>query len=83
MVRELALASGLEFDERGTYELKGVPGAWALHALRGTDAATRTTVAPPSENMTIGDRAIVTLARRAPRVMRALTRATRRHSATA
>jgi class 3 adenylate cyclase len=31
---DLVLGSGLEFDDRGTHELKGVPGSWALVALR-------------------------------------------------
>ncbi len=31
-VRDLVSGSGIEFAERGTHELKGVPGAWALLA---------------------------------------------------
>jgi len=34
-VKDLVVGSGLEFDERGTRELKGVPGEWRLFALRG------------------------------------------------
>ena len=26
--------SGLEFDDRGVHELKGVPGEWRLYAVR-------------------------------------------------
>ena len=29
-VRELALGSGIDFDNRGSHELKGVPGTWQL-----------------------------------------------------
>ena len=29
-VRDLVVGSGIEFAERGTYELKGVPGSWVL-----------------------------------------------------
>ena len=29
-VRELALGSGIDFDDRGSHELKGVPGTWRL-----------------------------------------------------
>lgn len=29
-VRDLVVGSGIEFAERGTHELKGVPGSWAL-----------------------------------------------------
>jgi class 3 adenylate cyclase len=32
-VRELVVGSGLEFEERGTHELKGVPGTWRLWRL--------------------------------------------------
>jgi class 3 adenylate cyclase len=31
-VRDLVAGSGLRFDDRGTHELKGVPGAWSLAA---------------------------------------------------
>jgi class 3 adenylate cyclase len=32
-VKELVVGSGLSFDERGTHELRGVPGEWRLFAL--------------------------------------------------
>ncbi len=32
-VRDLVAGSGLEFVERGTRELKGVPGEWRLYAV--------------------------------------------------
>ena len=32
-VRDLVIGSGLEFEERGERELKGVPGSWKLFAL--------------------------------------------------
>jgi class 3 adenylate cyclase len=31
-VKDLVAGSGLEFDDRGAYELKGVPGEWRLYA---------------------------------------------------
>jgi class 3 adenylate cyclase len=31
-LRDLVIGSGLEFDDRGTHELKGVPGEWRLFA---------------------------------------------------
>jgi class 3 adenylate cyclase len=34
--RVLALTSGLQFDDRGTHELKGLAGEWRLHALAGS-----------------------------------------------
>jgi class 3 adenylate cyclase len=33
-VRDLVAGSGLEFDDRGEHELKGVPGAWRVLAVR-------------------------------------------------
>ena len=35
-VRDLVAGSGIEFDERGEHELKGVPGIWRIYAVRGT-----------------------------------------------
>ncbi|HEX9711058.1 MAG TPA: adenylate/guanylate cyclase domain-containing protein [Actinomycetota bacterium] len=32
---DLVVGSGLGFDDRGTRELKGVPGRWRLHAVAG------------------------------------------------
>ncbi len=32
-LRDLVIGSGLEFEERGVYELKGVPGEWRLFAV--------------------------------------------------
>jgi class 3 adenylate cyclase len=34
-VTDLVVGSGLEFRERGTHELKGVPGQWRLYAVAG------------------------------------------------
>lgn len=33
-VVDLVAGSGIEFDDRGAYELKGVPGTWQLFAVR-------------------------------------------------
>jgi class 3 adenylate cyclase len=35
-LRDLVIGSGLEFDEHGTHELKGVPGEWHLFAVAST-----------------------------------------------
>jgi class 3 adenylate cyclase len=32
-LRDLVIGSGLEFEDRGTRELKGVPGEWRLFAV--------------------------------------------------
>ncbi|HSV37840.1 MAG TPA: adenylate/guanylate cyclase domain-containing protein [Nocardioidaceae bacterium] len=34
-VRDLVVGSGIEFDDRGLHELKGVPGEWRLFAAHG------------------------------------------------
>jgi class 3 adenylate cyclase/pimeloyl-ACP methyl ester carboxylesterase len=35
-LRDLVIGSGLEFEERGAHELKGVPGEWRLFAAAST-----------------------------------------------
>jgi class 3 adenylate cyclase len=32
-VKDLVAGSGIEFEDRGTHELKGVPGEWSLFAV--------------------------------------------------
>ena len=32
-LRDLVIGSGLKFEDRGSYELKGVPGEWRLFAV--------------------------------------------------
>jgi class 3 adenylate cyclase len=32
-VKDLVAGSELRFDDRGTHELKGVPGEWRLYAV--------------------------------------------------
>jgi class 3 adenylate cyclase len=34
-VRDLVAGSGIEFEDRGKHELKGVPGSWKLYAVAG------------------------------------------------
>jgi class 3 adenylate cyclase len=34
-VKDLVIGSGIEFSDRGEYELKGVPGPWRLFAVKG------------------------------------------------
>jgi pimeloyl-ACP methyl ester carboxylesterase len=33
-VKDLVAGSGIEFEDRGTHQLKGVPGEWRLYAVR-------------------------------------------------
>jgi class 3 adenylate cyclase len=32
-VKEAVIGSGITFDDRGTHDLKGVPGQWRLYAV--------------------------------------------------
>ena len=32
-LRDLVIGSGLEFEDRGSHDLKGVPGEWRLFAV--------------------------------------------------
>ena len=34
-VKDLVVGSGIEFSDRGTHELRGVPDTWHLYALAG------------------------------------------------
>ena len=35
-LRDLVIGSGLEFEDHGAHELKGVPGEWRLFAVAST-----------------------------------------------
>jgi class 3 adenylate cyclase len=82
-VRELVLGSGLEFDERGSHTLKGVPDEWRLYAVTGdgrTDARPVSEVEPAVAALTPGpraalrprDRAMLAAATRSPGLLRTL-----------
>jgi hypothetical protein len=34
-VKDLVAGSGIDFDDRGEHELKGVRGSWKLYAVAG------------------------------------------------
>jgi pimeloyl-ACP methyl ester carboxylesterase len=78
-VRDLVVGSGIEFDDRGTHELKGVPGSWNLLAVRGGWAAQRRQpaaqqppdpLAPNLEGARRGDKMALRVARSSPTVTR-------------
>jgi class 3 adenylate cyclase len=86
-VRDLVIGSGLGFVARGEHELKGVPGTWQLLAcvedLPGPLVASGydTDVRHPAglaEPPTLGERAIVAGARRAPGALRRVLRVANR-----
>jgi hypothetical protein len=33
-VKDLVAGSGIEFEDRGDHELKGIPGEWRLYAVQ-------------------------------------------------
>lgn len=71
-VRDLADVPELDFDARGEHDLKGVPGRWEAFAVRPADAPEGPVGAPRA---TTFDRALLGIARRAPRTVRAVNRA--------
>lgn len=75
IARELAHGADLTFDDLGGHHLKGVPGQVYLYAV-----STRARAARPAEppHPTTVDRAVLTLARRVPKVVRGLARMARR-----
>ena len=76
VVCDLVVGSGIEFEDHGVEELKGVPGRWRLYsvgadhskdsrAVRHADHEAALTPGP-FETMKPIDRAAITLAKRAP-----------------
>lgn len=76
-VAELVIGSGLCFEERGSHELKGVPGRWRLLAV--TDERQPEPLPHAAQDLRAGDRIAARVARSFPGAVRAATRvATRR-----
>ncbi|HYA69681.1 MAG TPA: adenylate/guanylate cyclase domain-containing protein [Acidimicrobiales bacterium] len=81
-LRDLVVGSGIGFDERGSHELKGVPGQWHLLAVDpkgaqpGTPEARLASLPTPSARsaMRRSDRAVASAARHAPWLLRGLGR---------
>jgi class 3 adenylate cyclase len=85
-VRDLVVGSGLEFEDRGDHELKGVPGDWGVLAVAAEAPAVESPEAElaeidtpsPRDSMRRADRVAAAVARRTPGVLRALARAEHR-----
>jgi class 3 adenylate cyclase len=73
-VRDLVVGSGIQFEDRGTHQLKGVPGSWTLLAVK--EVSDR--LAPNLHGARRGDRISLRIARDAPSVARFVSRARRR-----
>jgi class 3 adenylate cyclase len=81
-VRDLVIGSGTGFDDRGSVELRGVPGTWQLLAVdrRGARAGTAEAALAsmptpgPRTAMRPSDRAVEVIARRTPWILRGMAR---------
>jgi pimeloyl-ACP methyl ester carboxylesterase len=81
-VRDLVVGSGTGFEDRGSVELRGVPGTWQLlavdrHGPRAGSAEAELVSTPtpgPRTAMRRSDRAVEVIARRTPWILRGMAR---------
>ena len=81
-VRDLVVGSGTGFEDRGSVELRGVPGVWQLlavdrHGPRTGSAEAELASMPtpgPRAAMRQSDRAMAVMARRTPWILRGMAR---------
>lgn len=81
-VRDLVVGSGTGFQDRGSVELRGVPGTWQLlavdhHGARAGSAEAELASTPtpsPRAAMRRSDRAVAVMARRTPWILRGMAR---------
>jgi pimeloyl-ACP methyl ester carboxylesterase/class 3 adenylate cyclase len=81
-VRDLVVGSGTGFEDRGSVELRGVPGTWQLLAVNrhgpragSAEAELASTATPgPRAAMRRSDRAVEIMARRTPWILRGMAR---------
>ena len=81
-VRDLVIGSGTSFEDRGSVELRGVPGTWQLlavdrHGPRAGSAEAELVSTPtpgPRTVMRRSDRALAVMARRTPWILRGMAR---------
>jgi class 3 adenylate cyclase len=81
-VRDLVVGSGTGFEDRGSVELRGVPGTWQLlavdrHGARAGSAEAELASMPTPGRRTAmrrSDRAVEVVARRAPWILRGMAR---------
>ena len=81
-VRDLVVGSGTGFEDRGSVELRGVPGTWQLlavdrHGPRAGSAEAELASMPtpgPRTAMRRSDRAVEVIARRTPWILRGMAR---------
>ena len=81
-VRDLVVGSGTGFEDRGSVELRGVPGTWQLlavdrHGARAGSAEAELASTPtpgPRTTMRRSDRAVEVMAKRTPWILRGMAR---------
>ena len=81
-LRDLVVGSGIGFEDRGSHELKGVPGHWQLLAVDpngaqpGSSEAALASLPTPSARSTMrrSDKAVASMARRTPWLLRGVAR---------
>jgi pimeloyl-ACP methyl ester carboxylesterase len=81
-VRDLVVGSGTGFEDRGSVELRGVPGTWQLLAVHrhgpragSPEAELASTPTPgPRTAMRRSDRAVAVMAKRTPWILRGIAR---------
>jgi pimeloyl-ACP methyl ester carboxylesterase len=81
-VRDLVVGSGTGFEDRGSVELRGVPGSWQLlavdrHGPRAGSAEAELASMPTPDRRTAmrrSDRAVEVIARRTPWIVRGMAR---------
>lgn len=81
-VRDLVVGSGTSFEDRGSVELRGVPGTWQLLAVdrqgarSGSAEAQLASMSTPGPRtaMRSSDRAVEVMARRTPWILRGIAR---------
>lgn len=86
-VRELVVGSGTGFEDHGSVELRGVPGAWQLlaverHGARAGSAEAQLVSTPtpgPRSTMRQSDRAVAVMAKRTPWILRGMALVRRGH----
>jgi len=84
-VRDLVVGSGTGFEDRGSVELRGVPGTWQLlavdrHGPRAGSAEAQLVSTPtpgPRTAMRRSDRAVAVMAKRTPWILRGMARLAR------
>jgi class 3 adenylate cyclase len=75
-VKDLVAGSGIDFEDRGSHVLKGVPGDWRVFAVRSTEETPEAAIRASQQPDEIGafDRLARVMARRAPGVSRLAAR---------